>query len=91
MRSASRHDRPPAAIARQRVDVYGWCMKRTNIELDEKSVRIIMRRYRLRTKKEAVNLALRHLAGMPMTRKEALAMEGAHAIGELAPDEPVSG
>ncbi|MDQ2741664.1 MAG: type II toxin-antitoxin system VapB family antitoxin [Chloroflexota bacterium] len=45
-----------------------------------------MRRYRLRTKTEAVDLALRHLAGQPMTREEALAMHGAHAIGEPPPD-----
>ena len=48
----------------------------------------IMRRYGLRTKREAVDLALRHLAGQPMTREEALAMEGAHAIGEVPPDTP---
>ena len=29
---------------------------------------------------EAVDLALRHLAGLPMTLTEALAMHGAHAI-----------
>jgi Arc/MetJ family transcription regulator len=46
----------------------------------------IMRRYGLRTKREAVALALRHLAGRPMTREEALAMEGANAIGEMPAD-----
>lgn len=35
-----------------------------------------------------VDLALRHLAGQPMTRAEALAMEGAHAIAEPPPDVP---
>jgi Arc/MetJ family transcription regulator len=35
-----------------------------------------MRRYHLRTKTEAVDLALRRLAAEPMTRKEALAMRG---------------
>lgn len=63
--------------------------RRTNIEIDEKNVRIIMRRYGLRTKKEAVDLALRHLAGQPMSREEALAMEGAAAIGEIPPEQPV--
>ena len=68
--------------------VYDWCMKRrTNIELDEKQVRIIMRRYKLRTKKDAVDLALRYLAGTPMTREESLAMRGANAIGAVPPDE----
>jgi Arc/MetJ family transcription regulator len=55
---------------------------RTNIEIDETYVRTIMDRYGVRTKTEAVALALRHLAGQPMTRDEALAMRGAHAIGQ---------
>ena len=45
-----------------------------------------MDRYGIHTKTEAVDLALRHLAGQPMTREEALAMEGAHAIGEIPRD-----
>jgi Arc/MetJ family transcription regulator len=48
-----------------------------------------MRRYRLRTKTEAVDLALRRLAGEPMTREEVLAMRGSNAILEIPPDEPV--
>ena len=28
-----------------------------------------------------------HLTGQPMTREEALAMEGANAIGELSPED----
>jgi Arc/MetJ family transcription regulator len=56
---------------------------RTNIELDDVYVRRIMDRYSIHTKTEAVNLALRHLAGQPMTRDEALAMEGAQAISEI--------
>ncbi len=59
---------------------------RTNIELEDDYVEVIMRRYQLRTKTEAVNLALRWLAGQPMTRAEALAMEGARAIGHIPPD-----
>lgn len=53
---------------------------RTNIEIDDGPLRIVMERYGVRTKTEAVDLALRHLAGQPMTRTEALAMRGAHAI-----------
>jgi Arc/MetJ family transcription regulator len=59
---------------------------RTNIEIDDLYVRRIMDRYGIHTKTEAVDLALRHLAGQPMTRAEALAMEGAHAIGEIPRD-----
>ena len=59
---------------------------RTNIEIDDIYVRRIMDRYGIHTKTEAVDLALRHLAGQPMTREEALAMEGARAIGEVPAD-----
>jgi Arc/MetJ family transcription regulator len=61
---------------------------RTNIELEDSYVRAIMRRFGVRTKTEAVDLALRHLAGRPMTREEALEMRGAHAIAEPPPDRP---
>lgn len=45
-----------------------------------------MDRYGVRTKTEAVGLALRHLAGQPMTHEEALAMRGVHAIMDLPAD-----
>ena len=61
---------------------------RTNIELEEAYVDRIMDRYGLWTKTAAVDLALRHLAGQPMTRDEALAMRGARAIGDLPADVP---
>lgn len=47
---------------------------RTNIEIDDAYVRAIMDRFSVHTKTEAVDLALRHLAGQPMSREEALAM-----------------
>jgi Arc/MetJ family transcription regulator len=59
---------------------------RTNIEIEDSYVRAIMDRYGVRTKTEAVELALRHLAGQPMTREEALTMRGAHAILEPPAD-----
>ena len=70
--------------------VYCWWMgrTRTNIEIDDEALAVVMRRYRLSTKTEAVDLALRRLAGRPMTREEALAMRGAHALDEV-PDDPV--
>lgn len=64
-------------------------LRRTNIEIDEGRVRRIMRRYGLRTKKDAVDLALRSLAGQPMSRDEALAMQGAHAIAVIPEEERV--
>ena len=60
--------------------------KRTNIEIEDTYLQVVMDRYGLRTKTEAVDLALRHLAGQPMTREEALAMRGAHAIDEIPAD-----
>lgn len=49
---------------------------RTNLELDDDLVTEAMRRYGLSTKRAAVDLALRRLVGDPMTRDEALQMEG---------------
>lgn len=59
---------------------------RTNIEIEDAYVEAIMRRYGLRTKTEAVDLALRRLAGQPMTRQEAESMRGARSIGD-PPDD----
>jgi Arc/MetJ family transcription regulator len=59
---------------------------RTNIELDEGYVHAIMDRYGVHTKTEAVNLALRHLAGDPMSRDEALRMRGAKAFADVPAD-----
>lgn len=59
---------------------------RTNIELEDNYVRAIMDRYGVHTKTEAVDLALRHLAGQPMTREQALAMRGAHAMNDVPAD-----
>lgn len=61
---------------------------RTNIEIEDEYVQRIMERYHLRTKTEAVDLALRSLAGQPMTLEEARAMEGSDAIDpDLIPGE----
>lgn len=63
---------------------------RTNIELDDAAVAAVMARYDIRTKREAVDLALRHLAGQPMTRQEALAMRGARAIADVPAEVALS-
>jgi Arc/MetJ family transcription regulator len=63
-------------------------MSRTIIEIDDELVERVMRRYRLPSKRAAVDLALRRLAGEPMSRDEALAMEGSGWSGELGPSEP---
>jgi Arc/MetJ family transcription regulator len=68
-------------------------MGRTNIEIDDELVERVMRRYRLPSKRAAVDLALRRLAGEAMSRDEALAMEGSGWAGDLAalraPDDDV--
>jgi len=72
--------------------VYVTCIARvrTNIEIEDSYVETVMDRYGVRTKTEAVDLALRHLAGQPMTREEALAMRGARAIGQTPAANPFS-
>ena len=56
---------------------------RTNIDIDEGLVTRAMSIYRLRSKREAVDLALRRLVGEPMNREESLAMEGSGWGGDL--------
>lgn len=59
-------------------------MARTNVDIDEDLISWVMRRYRLRTKRAAVDYALRRLYVEPMTRAEILAMEGAGWDGDLS-------
>jgi Arc/MetJ family transcription regulator len=70
-------------------------MSRTNIDIDDELIERVMRRYRLPSKRAAVELALRRLAGEPMSREEALAMEGSGWSGDLdelrASDAPAGG
>jgi Arc/MetJ family transcription regulator len=65
-------------------EVYSRCMARTNIDIDEEACGAVMRRYGLTTKREAVNLALRHLAVEPLTVEEARATRGIGWDGDLA-------
>jgi Arc/MetJ family transcription regulator len=60
--------------------------QRTNIEIEDSDLQLVMDRYGLKTKTDAVAMALRNLAGQPMTREEALAMRGAHAIATVPAD-----
>jgi Arc/MetJ family transcription regulator len=63
-------------------------MARTNIEIEDDYVRAIMDRYGVHTKTAAVDLALRHMAGQPFTREQALAMRGAESIADVPADQP---
>ncbi len=64
--------------------VSGCTVARTNIDIDDDLVAEAMRRYRLSSKRAAVDLALRRLVGDAMSRDDALAMEGAGWEGDLA-------
>lgn len=58
-------------------------MARTNIDLDDEACRIVMERFRLDTKRDAVNLALRRLAAEPLGLAEARGLRGAGWDGDL--------
>jgi Arc/MetJ family transcription regulator len=58
-------------------------MARTNIDLDDALVKRVMHDYHLPSKRAAVDFALRRLDLEPMTREEALAMQGTGWDGDL--------
>ena len=58
-------------------------MGRTNIDIDDDVIRRVQAGYGLRTKREAVDFALRRLLVEPFTRQEALAAEGSGWDGDL--------
>ena len=47
-------------------------MSTTNLDIDDAACAVVMRRYRLSSKREAVNMALRDLATRPPTWEEQL-------------------
>ena len=53
-----------------------WQVSRTNIDIDDRLVAEVMNRYRLKSKREAVDLALRRLVGQPPTIAEVMELEG---------------
>jgi Arc/MetJ family transcription regulator len=56
--------------------VYSWCMSRTNIDLDDDACRVVMERYQIATKREAVNFALRTVASEPLGLEQARRLRG---------------
>ena len=66
------------------IEVYRWCMGRTNIDIDDELVREVMRRYNLSTKKDAVDLALRRLVGVPLTKEFLRGLRGIGWSGDLS-------
>jgi Arc/MetJ family transcription regulator len=58
-------------------------MSRTNIDIDDDACRAVMMRYRLESKREAVNLALRRLAAEPLDLEAARQLRGSGWDGDL--------
>lgn len=63
--------------------VYARCMSRTNIDLDDAACRAVMERFHLDSKRDAVNLALRRLAGEPLDLEDARSLRGSGWHGDL--------
>lgn len=76
--SARRPTRPA-----QQVLVYRWCMSRTNIDIDDEACETVMARYHLRSKREAVNYALRLVAAEALGLDAARALRGSGWEGDL--------
>lgn len=58
-------------------------MTRTNIDLDDELVVTVMERYGLSTKRDAVNFALRRVAGPRLEPGFVLGLEGSGWSGDL--------
>ena len=58
-------------------------MALTSMDIDDQACAEVMRRYRLATKREAVNFALQELAEEPLSIEEAKRMRGSGWDGDL--------
>ncbi len=58
-------------------------MARTNVNIDDAACAEVMRRYRLATKRDAINFALRTLAAEPASVDEARSFRGIGWEGDL--------
>ena len=58
-------------------------MSRTNVDIDDDACAEVMRRYRLTTKREAINYALRVLAAEPLNVDDARRLRGSGWEGDL--------
>jgi Arc/MetJ family transcription regulator len=58
-------------------------MSRTNIDIDEDACRVVMQRYHLATKRDAVNFALRTVAGERLSLDKARRLRGSGWNGDL--------
>jgi Arc/MetJ family transcription regulator len=58
-------------------------MSRTNIEIDDEACQAVMERYHLTTKRDAVNFALRTVAGEALDVDDARRLRGSGWDGDL--------
>jgi Arc/MetJ family transcription regulator len=58
-------------------------MARTNIDVDEEACRLVMERFHLASKRDAVNLALRRLAAEPLDLDDARRLRGSGWDGDI--------
>lgn len=58
-------------------------MTRTNIDIDDDACAVVMRRYQLSSKREAINYALRLVAGEALDVEEARSLRGTGWEGDL--------
>jgi len=58
-------------------------MSRTNVDIDDTACAVVMRRYHLKTKRDAINFALRSLAAEPLSLEEARRLRGSGWEGDL--------
>ena len=63
--------------------VYHRCMSRTNIDVDDEACRVVMERYQLKTKRDAVNFALRTVAADALSLEAARRLRGSGWDGDL--------
>jgi len=69
--------------------VYGRCLARTNVDIDDEACAVVMRRYHLRTERGAVNFAFRTVSSEALYLDDARRLRGSGWLGDL--DELRSG
>lgn len=63
--------------------VYSRCMSRTNIDIDDELIAAAMEKFNVRTKREAVDIALRRSVGTPLSTEFLLSLRGIGWEGDL--------
>lgn len=86
MRGAWGAGQPHESVQRSQTQIQRGTIVRwrgPKIDVDQDLVALVMERYRLGSKREAVNFALRHLVGEPLPPEDALNLEGSGWEGNL--------